>query len=225
MFNLKNKNITKKIILALTILFTTSMLIPVMGQMTAKESEKDLKKKSMKMARKDAKKKKKEGYFVPPGALPMEKQLEKAFVRQNMEDENGYPKYIVASGNSVAGTQTAAKLQATETAKLNLAGTISTSVAALIENNIANQQLTREEAATVTKTVAAAKNIIAQELGRVIPLVEMYKNVGSDNIQCDVQIAYDNKTAMDMAKKVIRNKLEEETNILQDKLDKILDLN
>ncbi|NOX86117.1 MAG: hypothetical protein GXO86_09160 [Chlorobi bacterium] len=214
----------KKIILALTILFSVSMLIPAMGQTTAKQSEKDLKKKSMKLARKDAKRLRKEGYFVAPGALPMDKQLEKAYIKQNMLDDKGYPKYIVAPGNSVAGTQTAAKLQATETAKLTLAGTISTSVAALIENNIANEQLTREEAATVTKTVAAAKNIIAQELGRVIPLVELYKNVGSDNIQCDVQIAYDSKTAMDMAKQVIRKKLEEETNILQDKLDKLLDL-
>jgi hypothetical protein len=213
----------KKLILAITLLFGASSLMPVISQTSAKESEKDLKKKSIKMARKEAKKKSKEGYFVAPGALPMEKQLEKAYIKQNMEDDKGYPKYIVASGNSVAGTQTAAKIQATETAKLTLAGTISTNVAALIENNIANEQLTREEAATVTKTVAASKNIIAQELGRVIPLIEMYKNIGADNLQCDVQIAYDSKTAMDMAKKVIRKQLSEEADALQDKLDKILE--
>jgi len=212
----------KKLILAITFIFTASLLMPVFAQSTAKDSEKDLKKKSIKMARKEAKKKTKEGYFVAPGALPMEKQLEKAFVKQNMEDDNGYPTYIVASGNSVAGTQTAAKIQATETAKLTLAGTISTNVAALIENNIANEQLTREEAATITKTVAASKNIIAQELGRVIPLVELYKNVGSDNVQCDVQIAYDSKTALDMAKNVIRKQLSGEAEELQKKLDKLM---
>jgi len=221
MLHIKN-NTMKKLILVITLLFAVSAIMPVIAQSTAKESEKALKSRSMKMARKDAKKKKKEGYFVAPGALPMEKQLEKAFIKQNMEDENGYPTYIVASGNSVAGTQTAAKIQAMETAKLTLAGTISTNVAALIENNIANQQLTREEAATVTKTVAASKNIIAQELGRVIPLSEMYKNIGSDNIQCDLQIAYDSKTAMDMAKKVIRKQLSDEADALQDKLDGLL---
>ena len=214
----------KKLIIAITFIFAATAIMPLMGQSTAKEAEKDLKKKSMKMARKEAKKKKKAGYYVAPGALPMDKQLEKAFIKQNMEDDKGYPTYIVASGNSVAGTQTAAKLQATETAKLTLAGTISTNVAALIENSIANEQLTREEAATVTKTVAASKNIIAQNLGRVIPLVEMYKNIGSDNIQCDVQIAYDSKTAMDMAKQVIRKQLEEQTDILHEKLDKMLDI-
>ena len=214
----------KKIIIAITFIFAISAIMPVMGQTTAKESEKDLKKKSMKMARKEAKKLKKEGYFVAPGTLPIDKQLEKAYVKQNMEDDKGYPKYIVATGNSVAGTQTAAKLAATETAKLTLAGTIKTQVAARIENSIANQQLTREEVATVTKTVAASQNFIAENLGRIIPLTELYKNVGSDNIQCDVQIAYDTKTALEMGMKVVRKQLEEQTDILQEKLDKMMDL-
>jgi len=213
----------KKLILSLTLLFVVSLAMPLMAQTTAKQSEKDLKKKSIKMARKEAKKKRKEGYFVAPGALPLDKQLENAFIKQNMEDEDGYPKYIVASGNSVAGSQTAAHLQASETAKLTLAGTISTNVAALIENNIANEQFTREEAATVTKIVAASKNIIAQELGRVIPLTEMYKNVGKENIQADIMIAYDSKTAMAKAKEVVRRQLADEAEELQDKLDKMLD--
>ena len=212
----------KKLILAITLLFAASALMPVISQTSAKDSEKDLKKRSMKMARKEAKKKTKAGYFVAPGALPMDKQLEKAFVKQNMEDDKGYPKYIVASGNSVAGTRTAAKIQATETAKLTLAGTISTNVAALVEQNIANEQITREESATLTKMVAASKNIIAQELGRVIPLTELYKNIGSDNVECDVQIAYDSKTAMDMAKTVIRKQLAGEADALQKKLDKMM---
>jgi len=213
----------KKLILSLTLLFAVSLAMPLLAQTTSKESEKDLKKRSIKMARKEARKKKKDGYFVAPGALPLDKQLENAFIKQNIYDEDGYPKYIVASGNSVSGSQTAAHLQASETAKLILAGTISTNVAALIENNIANEQFTREEAATVTKIVAASKNIIAQELGRVIPLTEMYKNVGKENIQADVMIAYDSKTAMDKAKEVIRKQLANEADELQDKLDKMLD--
>jgi fructose-1,6-bisphosphatase len=110
-----------------------------------------------------------------------------------------------------------------ETAKLTLAGTISTNVAALIENNIANEQFTKEEAATVTKIVSASKNIIAQELGRVIPLTELYKEIGDDNIQADVMIAYDHKTAMVKAKEIVRRQLSEEADELQDKLDKMLD--
>lgn len=212
----------KKLILSITLLFVVSLFMPIMAQSPVKDAEKDLKSRSIKMARKEAKKKKKEGYFVAPGALPLDKQLEKSFVKQIMEDENGYPTYIVASGNSVAGSQTAAKIQAMETAKLELAGTITTNVAALIENNIANEQFTREEAVTVTKIVAASKSIIAQELGRVIPLVEMYKEIGKENIQADVMIAYDSKSALDMAKKVIREQLANEAEELQKKLDEVL---
>lgn len=146
---------------------------------TAQQSDKDLKKeatsKAIKSARKEAKKYKKEGYYVAPGALPLDKQLESAWMKQYETNDKGEQKFIMATGNSVAETQTAAKLQATETAKLELAGQISTQVAALIENSIANQQLNNEEAASVTKTVAASKNLIAQELGRVLPVVEMYK--------------------------------------------------
>jgi hypothetical protein len=222
MYHIKNKNKMKKLIFAFTLLFAVAALVPAYAQTTAKNAEKNLKKKSVKIARKEAKRLKKQGYFVAPGALPLDKQLEKAYVKQNMEDEKGYPAYIVSSGNSVAGTQTAAKIQAMETAKLNLAGTISTNVAALVKNNIANKQMTREEAATITKTIVASQSIIAQNLGRVIPLSEMYKNVGSDNIQCDLQVAYDSKSALDMAKQVILKQLEEETEIAQKDLKELM---
>ena len=206
-------------------LMMIALLNPTVAQQTKKEKKdlkKELKAKADKQARKEAKKYKKNGYYVAPGAPLLEKQLENAWLKQLETDEDGYPKYIVATGNSVGETQTAAKLQATETAKLELAGTITTDVAALIETNIANQQLNNEEAASVTKTVAAAKNIIAQELGRIIPMVEMYKKIGK-NVEANVRLAYDSKTAKEAAKKVIRKQLEEETDLMQDKLDKLLD--
>ena len=213
----------KKIILALTVLLAVAFIMPATAQKSDKKLEKELSKKTMKKARKEAKKYKKDGFFVPPGALPMDIQLENAWKKQIMTDEDGYPEYIVATGNSVAESQTAAKIQATETAKLELAGTITTNVAALIESNIANQQLNLEDAASVTKTVAAAKSIIAQELGRVIPLFEVYKKIGKTNIESDIRLAYHSKTAYDVAKKVIRKSLEEQTEIMQEKLDKLMD--
>ena len=213
----------KKIILALTVLLAVAFVMPATAQKSDKKLEKELSKKTMKKARKEAKKYKKDGFFVPPGALPMDIQLENAWKKQIMTDEDGYPEYIVATGNSVAESQTAAKIQATETAKLELAGTITTNVAALIESNIANQQLNLEDAASVTKTVAAAKSIIAQELGRVIPLFEVYKKIGKTNIESDIRLAYHSKTAYDVAKKVIRKSLEEQTEIMQEKLDKLMD--
>ena len=75
----------------------------------------------------------------------------------------------------------------------------------------------------IRKTVAASKNLIAQELGRVLPLFEIYKRIGKENIECDIRLAYDTKTAYAMAKKVIRQSLEEQTDIMHEKLDKLMD--
>ena len=213
----------KKLVFLLSIVVIGFAVInPLSAQQDTKELKKELKSKPAKKAKKEAKKFKKEGYYVAPGALPLGKQIEDAWLKQLEEDEQGYPKYFVASGNSVAESQTAAKLQATETAKLELAGQISTNVAALIENNIATEQLNNEDAASVTKTVAASKSLIAQELGRVLTLVEMYKKIDK-NVEANVRIAYDSELAKEGAKKVIRKKLEEETDLLQEKLEKLMD--
>jgi len=211
---------TAHTILALAMIFLFSSTLA--AQQTEKDLKKDISTKAVKEARKEAKKYKKEGYYVAPGALPLEKQLESAWMKEYEKDEKGNQKYIVETGNSVAETQTAAKLQAVETAKLLIAGQITTEVAALIENSIANQQLNTEEAASVTKTVAASKNLIAQELGRVIPLVELYKKLDK-NVQVDIRLAYDAETAYDIAKKTIRKSLEEETKIAHEKLEKLMD--
>jgi outer membrane biogenesis lipoprotein LolB len=211
---------TTKIILALMMVFLLSG--GAMAQQTDKELKKEIKSKAERQARKEAKKLKKQGYYVAPGALPMDKQLEKAWMKQYQEDDKGYPVYFVAQGISVGETQAAAKIQATELAKLELAGQISSNIAALVENSIANQQLNTEDAASVTKTVAAAKNLIAQELGRVLPIVELYKNIGK-NIEVNVRLAYSYEMAIETGKKVIRKSLEEQTGLLHEKLDKLMD--
>ena len=184
--------------------------------------EKQIKEKAVKEARKEARRFKKEKWYVAPGALPMDKQIEKAWELQYMVDDKGYPLYIVSTGNSVAETQSAAKLQATELAKLELAGLVQTNIAALIENSIANNQLNAEDAASVTKTVAASKNIIAQEIGRVLVLFEIYRRVDK-NVESAVRVGYNNDLAMETAKKAIRRQLEDQTEILHEKLDKLLD--
>ena len=214
----------KNLRVSLMLAIMTVAFFAANAQQSEKELKKDITEKATKEARREAKEFEKKGYSVAPGALPMEKQIERAWMRQYETDDTGYPLYIVASGNSVANSQSAAKLQATEIAKLELAGSISTQVAALIETSIANEQLSAKDAASVTKTVAAAKNIIAQEIGRVIPLFEIYKNVGK-NIEANVRVAYNSQMAMESAKKVIKKKLEEETEIAHEKLEKLMNFN
>lgn len=209
----------------LTTVFVTVLFIGIFvsatGQVTTREAKKALKMNPPREVKRQAKDYEKDGYYVAIGAPSLGRQLTTAWMREVETDEQGYPKYVVATGRSVGETQIAAKLQATEAAKLELAGTLATNVAALIENNIANAQLNTEEAASVTKTVAAAKNIIAQEIGRIITIVELYKDINK-NIEANVRIAYNSEMAMEMTKKVVRQQLEEETNILQEKLEKLM---
>lgn len=187
-----------------------------------KELRKEIGRKPHRDARKEAKEFEKNGWYTAAGAIPLDKQIENGWMMQYQEDEEGYPLYLVAAGNSVAESQSAAKLQATELAKLELAGLVQTRITALIENNVATNQLSAEEAASVTKTVAASKNIIAQEIGRVLVFFEMYKRHGN-NVEATVRVGYNTDMAQEAAKQAVRDQLEDQTDLLQEKIDKLLD--
>lgn len=187
-----------------------------------KVKSKDLK--AMKEAKKQAKKLKKEGWNVAPGALPLEKSLESSWSMLLDRDDEGLKKFLDADGNAVAETKTAADMQALEMAKLNLAGQLETEIAALVEGSIANEQLTREEAASVTKVITGSKNLIATTIKRVDPVYKVYRNVGKNNVEVQLKLFYNQAMALNTAKQTLRNKLSEETEIIHEKLDKMLKL-
>lgn len=189
---------------------------------TMKMSKKALNEKASKAARKEAKRLKKEGWQAAPGALPLEKQLDKSYMMQQEYDEDMFPKYIVGEAMSIGENYDAAKMQALELAKQNLAGQIQTEITALIENTVANNQLSAEEATSVTKMVSAAKNLISQRIGRVVPIVEVYRTLKNKNKEVRVYIGYNSKMAKAAAKAAIREELAKEGEDLQKKLDEHL---
>jgi hypothetical protein len=187
-----------------------------------KESKKELNAKASKLARKEAKRLAKEGWTVVPGALPLEKQLDKSYLMQYQLNDEGLAEYIMAEAMSVGGNYDAAKMQSLELAKQNLAGQIQTEVTALIENTVANEQLGKGDAASITRSVMASKNLISQRIGRVVPVVETYRNTDNGNKEVLVRIAY----SMDMAKAITKNAVKEELSergdSLHNKLDQLL---
>lgn len=187
-----------------------------------KMSKNELNEKATKTARKEAKKLAKEGWTSAPGALPIEKQLDKSYLMQMEYDDNMYPKYLMGEAMSVGENYDGAKMQALELAKQNLAGQIQTEVTALIENSVANNQLGADEAATVTKSVMAAKNLISQSIGRTITVVELYRTLNNKNKEVLVRIAYNGEMAKAAAKKAMREELEKSGNELHSKLDALL---
>ncbi|MEG0468172.1 MAG: hypothetical protein RR551_07825, partial [Mucinivorans sp.] len=89
-------------------------------------------------------------------------------------------------------------------------------------NTVANSQLTADEAATVTKSITASKNTISQSLGRVIPVVEVYRTLKNKNKEVLVRLAYNSEMAKNVVKKAVRKDLETKGEELHGKLDKLL---
>lgn len=219
------------------ILMTSLMLgllavAPMEAQMTkdeikqrneqVKQQRKALNEKASKDARKEAKRLKKEGWTTTPGSLTLEKQIDRSMLMQMEIDQSGYPLYIMGEAMSIGENYDAAKMQALELAKQNLAGQIQTEITALVDNTVANKQLSSEQAASVTESVLASKNLISQSLGRVLPIVEVYRELSNKNKEVLVRVSYNHNMAMEAAKKIIRKDLEEKGNELHDQLDQLL---
>lgn len=187
-----------------------------------KMTRKALNEKASKDARKEAKQLKKDGWKSSPGALPLEKQLDRSYMMQQEYDDDMFPKYIMGTASSIGENFDGAKMQAMELAKIDLAGQIQTEVTALAESNVANKQMSEEDAATVAKTVMGAKNLISQSIGRVIPVIELYRDTKKGTKEVRVTIAYNAAMAKEAAKKAIRQELEDKGEELLDQLDKAM---
>jgi len=188
----------------------------------------EIKSKAVKEARKEARRlQKKEDYMVFPGSMPMDKQLERVWMKQYAENPDGSQRYLFADGNGVGNTQTAAEMQAMEAAKLQLAGQIANEINQIIEGKIANEQLTRADGESLTKFVAGSKNFIVQRLQYVRPAFKVYRNVGKKDIEIFVKMYYNVEEAMAAAERALeaqaRAELEEEADELIRQIDQLFE--
>lgn len=220
---------TVRLILVLVFALATSSTFAQLTKEQIKErkemrdlAKSDLNDKASKTARKEAKKLEKEGWTVSPGALPIEKQLDRSYMMQMEYDEDMFPKYLMGEAMSIGQNYDAARIQALELAKQNLAGQIQTEVTALIENTVANKQLEPEEAASVVQSISAGKSLISQSIGRVITVVEVYRSTSNRNKEVLVKIAYNAAMAKAAAKKAVKEDLEQKGEDLHEKLDELL---
>jgi hypothetical protein len=185
-----------------------------------KEVKSDLYKKTGKDARKEAKKLQKEGWKTM--GLPIDKQLEDAWMKQFEKDADGFPRYIVATSSVIANTITAAQMQAENMAKVRIAGMIQTNVASLVDMAVANQEISQKEAASITKAVENSKNIVSQKLGRVVKVLEIYRPKPNNNIELRLTMVYDMKSAMSLAKQIILDELKNDLEINKAQLEKMM---
>lgn len=185
------------------------------------EARKLLNDKASKDAKKQAKQFKKEGWKTLPGAKPIEKQIDESMLMQLEYDQSGYPLYLWGEASSVASAYNAAKMQSIELAKQSLASLMESEVAALVESSVANNQITSDQASSIVETVSASKSKIAKSFGRIITVVEAYRDTKSKNKEVMVRVAFNHNMALENTKNIVRNELKNKSEELHNKLDEI----
>lgn len=178
------------------------LLMGITVSMTAQTAA-ELKIKASKDAKKEAKRLKKEGWVVAPGGLPMERQLDRSFLMQYEYDSDFQPKYVFGDAQSTAQFYDAAKLQASEVAKSNLVGKISTDITRLVELQIKNKQVTSTEANSAMGIAEKTKSLVVQKLGPLNPVVELYRKLKNGNVEVMITVAYDKGKITDSAKDAV----------------------
>lgn len=172
--------------------------------------------------KKEAKKLEKDGYSVFPGAVPIKQQLNKSIQMQLETNEEGFPKWITGQAEATGQTQAAAQAAALDMAKTVLIGKLETDMRAVIETEVANNQLNTEEAASIQKTMQVSTNKIAKKLTRTITLSEFYKKAGKENIHVSIIIGYSYELARQAILDEMKRELQVESEEMRLKHDKFL---
>ena len=184
---------------------------------------KSMKKKAIKAARKEAKKLSKEGYAVALGQLPMDKQLENSWQAAYELAPDGLPYYIISTQKGVATNYTAAQMIAMNAAKMDIASQIQTMVNQVIETKVSSNEMGRNEANSLNTFVSTSKNIISNTLGRVIKLVEVYREPKKSNtVEVMVTLAYNAEVAQKEALKALKASLTAEDVEIMAQIDKLV---
>jgi hypothetical protein len=209
----------KKILILIFIL----MFVSVVSEKNSFAQQKKFKfSKVSRDTKKMARKYQKDGFLVFPGRPSIAQQLNDAFTKQADMDDQGFPKYIIANGSSIANGQAAAQMQAIELAKQNLVSLIETNMRSVIENEVGNNQLAANDAASITKTMQVSVNKVAKKLSRVMELFSIFRVLPNKNIEVQVMLGYSYELAQQAILDEMRLQMKQESEDMQVKYDDFL---
>lgn len=175
-----------------------------------------------KQAKKQAKQLKKQGWLTT-GSRSLEMQIDRELLmREDKDQQTGESFYFFGEAKSVGENYDAAKMQAQELAKMQIANQLGAEISALVENNTSNKQLSAGQAASITETVTECKSVINKKLGRTDIVLEYYRDLSTGNKEVYVEVAYSRQEAMEIAKSAIREQLEAKGDELGSQLDELL---
>ena len=211
-----------KTIKFLAVLMMLSLSMGVMAQnamqQKVKQNKSALKEKASKDARNEAKRLKKEGWTVLPGGLPLEKQVDRLYMFLEDFDEDMNPLYIDGTGRAQGENFAAAQVQATELARMELAGKIGSEATGIVDNMVANKMLADDQAASITTTLVENKTIFSQKLGRVQTPLIVTRVLKNNMKEVTVRMVTKKSAVEEIAKEAIRAELEKDGKELSEEL-------
>lgn len=204
-----------------TMLFLVAMVAIGMVQEAFAQEKKFKLVKISRDTKREVKKLEKDGWKNLPGDMPIGQQLNSAWAKEAEVDDEGLPKWVVATGESVAEFQSTAEMQALELAKLNLVRLLESQMRSVVETEQANNRLDAKSAASISKTMEVATNKVSKKLSRVMPVVKMQREV-KKNTQIQVKIAYNYALARKAILDEMKLELQNESEDMRAKYDKFL---
>lgn len=171
--------------------------------------------------KKEVKKLEKSGWANVPGDMPLAQQLNNAWAKEAEVDEEGFPKWIIATGESGGEFQSAAEMQAIELAKINLVGLIETQMRSVVETEQANNRLDAKSAASISKTMQVATNKVSKKLKRVVPISKLMR-ANKKQVEIQVKLAYSYAMAQKAIIDEMKVEMQAETEEMRTKYDAFL---
>ena len=183
----------------------------------AKMTRKQVEANSWKEAKKVAKQLKKDGWKPMPGSPTLEMQQNDLLMRRYEQGE-GFPRYILGSGQAFANVAGVARKQAEARARAALATNIGSEVASLVEEATTNVEYSSTDQETISKFVDTNMSKVQQSIGRTEVVFQAFREVNG-SVEVLVYVCYDGARA----KKDILNMFDEDHKEMREVVMKMLD--
>jgi len=220
----------KKMLLTLATILATTLGANAQSAIELAKQQKELNKvnreilnqKPVKDARKEAKKLRKDGWRVPAGEMPIEKQISQSLLyrQELMAGEHGTPttRYIMRTGIATGGSYNVAHAMARASAMNEVAGLLNTEIVGAWQLKQDNRQESQSKTLTNDQFNQRVKAIVEQTLTNIQPFMAIYRMVG-DNFEVQVSVAADKKEIAARLKQKLQQELEDEGDELLELVD------
>ena len=184
----------------LKIFATLLMLFAFTASLNAQVLTKD----QQKAVKKDVKKYEKEGWKVKPGSPSIAMQLTKSYQMVWEKTADGTDQWIMGEGSSIGSIYDAARTQAMTVAQGEIGRRLKTDMTAQIEQNLANEQFSQQEAESIAQTVVTTMGrSVDQSISRPASLIEMYRDLPNGNVEVLIRLAVSSSKLDALAKEAI----------------------